>query len=131
MTELKSYLQSFLGVQFNAILDQATSPEHESLYGNWIGPPSTAFGSSNQTSACQGLIAAISLPQATIESPDPLPEDSGSKATPVGAIAGGVVGGIAVVVIAGPIHITRYSLIPTTVKPTTWPDNESAWKERE
>ncbi|ESK95306.1 glycoside hydrolase family 76 protein [Moniliophthora roreri MCA 2997] len=103
MTELKSYLQSFIGVQFNAILDQATSFEHENLYGNWIGPPSTVFHSSNQTSACQGLIAAISIPQATVENAAPFPKVPGSKAssTPVGAIAGGVVGGVAIVAIAG------------------------------
>ncbi|KAK7045837.1 hypothetical protein VNI00_007251 [Paramarasmius palmivorus] len=88
--DLRQYMRSYISVQYNAILEQATTA-NSNIYGYWTGPSYSVFQSDNQTSAMNVLITAISLPE--VDS-----RDSGSKLS-VGGIIGGVVGGVVVVVL--------------------------------
>ncbi|KAK7045840.1 hypothetical protein VNI00_007254 [Paramarasmius palmivorus] len=97
-TEMKSYIQSFLSVQYNSILDQARTPGGNE-YGDWIGPPASFFDSSKQTSACQALIAAISLPEQSNVTNSTSDTPGKSRRFNVGAIAGGVVAGVVLLVV--------------------------------
>ncbi|KAJ7619856.1 hypothetical protein DFH06DRAFT_1235184 [Mycena polygramma] len=106
---LHSYIQSYLAVQFNAILDQSTSGNDDIYGGRWIGPPSSNFSGAAQTNALSGLVTAISLQNATdpssssatpqpssstvTDSSTPSATTSGSH-TSVGAIVGGVIGAL-------------------------------------
>ncbi|KAK7045838.1 hypothetical protein VNI00_007252 [Paramarasmius palmivorus] len=97
-TEMKSYIQSFLSVQYNSILDQARTPGGNE-YGDWIGPPASFFDSSKQTSACQALIAAISLPEQSNTTNSTSDTPATSRRLNIGAIAGGVVAGVVLLVV--------------------------------
>ncbi|KAJ6464850.1 Six-hairpin glycosidase-like protein [Mycena sanguinolenta] len=58
---LQSYIQSYLSVQFNAVVELATAGGSNIYSGSWNGPPSASFSPSNQTNAIQVLIGAINL----------------------------------------------------------------------
>ncbi|KAJ6470440.1 hypothetical protein C8R45DRAFT_1015639 [Mycena sanguinolenta] len=101
--ELRADLEQYLAVQFNAVIDQATS-NGSNIYGNsWVGPPSSIFSGTNQTNALAALIGAISLrngtetstvtpgPQSSPSSPEPTsPSSTPRKAMKTAAIVGGV-----------------------------------------
>ncbi|KAJ6452029.1 hypothetical protein C8R47DRAFT_289586 [Mycena vitilis] len=106
--DLRPYIEAFLGVQFNAVIDLADSGD--GMYaGAWTGPPSPKFSQSNQTTANSALLAALALDDAqkasgasfpTTSSPSP----SGTapphaQRTPTAPVVGGVVGSIALVAI--------------------------------
>ncbi|KAJ7342472.1 hypothetical protein DFH08DRAFT_874337 [Mycena albidolilacea] len=106
---LQSYIDAYLSVQFNAILDLATVNGSNIYAGSWIGPPSLAFSPGNQTNAIQVLIGAINIgnqPSNSSESSQAGPSASSgpsAAASPrqkskVGPIIGGVVGGLIVLV---------------------------------
>ncbi|KAJ7923590.1 hypothetical protein B0H13DRAFT_2655064 [Mycena leptocephala] len=102
---LHTYIQDYLAVQFNAILDLSTSGASDIYGGPWIGPPSATFSGGAQTLALSGLIAAISLnngtEHSTVSSTSATASSASSSATvsfvpavhehppPIGAIAGG------------------------------------------
>ncbi|KAK0449296.1 hypothetical protein EV421DRAFT_1781127 [Armillaria borealis] len=112
-SDMRNYVKEYIGVQYNAVLELATS-NGTNVYGaSWVGPPSSVFSSDNQTAALSVLINGILLKDQ--EPPSSNTSDSGStsgsgsgsgsapdkSSSPAGAIAGGVVGGIALLVIIG------------------------------
>ncbi|KAJ7648816.1 hypothetical protein DFH06DRAFT_1332411 [Mycena polygramma] len=123
---LRSYIETYLSVQFNAVIDLATTSGSNIYSGTWNGQPSaTAFSPGNQTNAIQVLVSAINLNNQTSPtessnsslpssaSPTPsgaLPSASTSllppvrKASMTGAIVGGSIGGL-LLLIGGAIGI--------------------------
>ncbi|KAF7362721.1 Glycoside hydrolase family 76 protein [Mycena venus] len=63
---LRSYVEAYLGVQFNAVLDLATTSGSNIYAGSWNGPPSSTFSPGNQTNAIQVLISVINLHNETL-----------------------------------------------------------------
>ncbi|KAJ6489088.1 hypothetical protein C8R45DRAFT_1143600 [Mycena sanguinolenta] len=115
-------LGKYLAVQYNAVLDLATA-NGSNVYGyEWVGPPSSAFSAVNQTGALSILVGAISLqndtdPSGASGSTDgstpggPTPSGPSSlpnrTKTPIGAIAGGVAGGVALLALAAVFVLRR------------------------
>ncbi|KAJ6559534.1 hypothetical protein B0H19DRAFT_1260247 [Mycena capillaripes] len=104
--DLRPYLHDYIGVQFNAVIDLATSGGSDIYAGTWTGPPSAVFDQSNQTTAISALLAGISLndPDPTSTSPaspsstaSVLPTSTG-RGVPAAAIAGAVVDGVVLLV---------------------------------
>ncbi|KAK0237323.1 hypothetical protein EDD85DRAFT_953322 [Armillaria nabsnona] len=111
-SDLQQYIKKYIGVQYNAVIEKTTSGG-SNIYGlPWTGPPRTSFSSFNQTVAVTALLSAIQLedddpsskshdnpsssrtPTAKMTTP-PL----SSKKDTTGAIAGGVVGGLAILAV--------------------------------
>ncbi|KAK7030989.1 hypothetical protein VNI00_010216 [Paramarasmius palmivorus] len=100
-SDLKNYIQLYLGVQYNALLDLATQ-NHSNMYaGKWSGPAPLNSDLLNQTAASEVLIAGI-LIQSIQNSSTPTPKQPHSQPMmppnrdtkqPIGAIVGGTVGG--------------------------------------
>ncbi|KAK0464711.1 uncharacterized protein EV420DRAFT_1517779 [Desarmillaria tabescens] len=111
-SDMRNYVKEYIGVQYNAVLEQATS-NGTNVYGaSWIGPPSSVFSSDNQTIALSVLINGMLLKDQEPPSSNSSEsesgsssgsgsENSGSSSSSAGAIAGGVIGGIALLVIIG------------------------------
>ncbi|THV01181.1 hypothetical protein K435DRAFT_854037 [Dendrothele bispora CBS 962.96] len=71
-SDLRNYLKSYLGVQYNAVLDLASMGTN--IYGNlWLGPAASQFNADNQTDALGALLAAIPLRNDSQSSPSPSP----------------------------------------------------------
>ncbi|KAJ7201459.1 hypothetical protein C8J57DRAFT_1625704 [Mycena rebaudengoi] len=113
--EFREDIRAYLGVQYNAVLDFSTKSSSNIYSSAWLGPPATTFSGSGQTDGLSALLSVIPLepdPSSTGQSngspsqtgdnasPTPPPPPSPSKKAPVGAIAGGVVGGVALLVAA-------------------------------
>ncbi|SJL17343.1 uncharacterized protein ARMOST_20893 [Armillaria ostoyae] len=111
-SDLREYIKEYVGVQYNAVIEKATSAGSNMYTIPWTGPPSALFSSYNQTVAVTALLSAIQLvdDESSSKSSDnptsshtptakmttsPLPQ----KKNTTGAIIGGVVGGLAVLVI--------------------------------
>ncbi|KAJ6578104.1 hypothetical protein B0H19DRAFT_1253385 [Mycena capillaripes] len=106
--ELRAYAEAFLAVQFNAIVDFATS-DGSNIYGpKWIGPPSSTFAAGNQAPALGVLNAAIGLGDAIQTSPTVSPASNPSststagrlRRSTIGPIVGGIVGGMALLALS-------------------------------
>ncbi|KAJ6544309.1 hypothetical protein B0H19DRAFT_999971 [Mycena capillaripes] len=111
---IRAYIGAYLAVQFNAVLDLATSGD-SNIYGlAWIGPPSSIFLGAHQTTALSVLISAISLrndtePTGSGTSPaafpssevpsNPPPGEASSRASFLGAVTGGIVGGVILILV--------------------------------
>ncbi|KAF8075273.1 hypothetical protein FPV67DRAFT_625578 [Lyophyllum atratum] len=101
-TALRTYIQKYLSVQYNAVMDLSTTKGSGIYAGSWSGPPATKFSADNQTAALAVLVAGISLSSPPANSTDGPNHDGGGSGTVgrkhkfnlAGAIAGGVVGGI-------------------------------------
>ncbi|KAK7053556.1 glycoside hydrolase family 76 protein [Favolaschia claudopus] len=95
---LHQYIGAYLGVQFNAVTQLATS-DGTNIYGkSWSGPPTSTFSGRNQTFALGALLSAIPVgspsdPSSSPPSSSPPPSSPKSK-TSTGAIVGGVIGGL-------------------------------------
>ncbi|KAK0188240.1 hypothetical protein F5146DRAFT_1062615 [Armillaria mellea] len=110
-SDMRNYVKEYIGVQYNAVLDLATSNGTNVYSASWVGPPSSVFSGDNQTTALSVLINGILLKDQ--EPPSSNTSDSGSSSgsgsgstpnkssSPAGAIAGGVIGGIAFLAIIG------------------------------
>ncbi|KAJ7117069.1 hypothetical protein C8R44DRAFT_879584 [Mycena epipterygia] len=134
--EVRVYVQAYLGVQFNAVTDFATSDGTNIYSGQWTGPPSAAFSQANQTGALSVLLAAALLPASdnstTSATASGSPAATASQTTPsldgkgrnahqhAAAIAGGVVGAVVIVEIAvfGWFIMRRRARVAFTVSPT-------------
>ncbi|KAJ7577879.1 hypothetical protein C8J56DRAFT_969954 [Mycena floridula] len=109
--DLRSYLRDYLGVQYNAVLNEATTGND--IYSlSWLGPP-TDYSPDGQNLAISVLLAAISLQNDTTPTqvgatgvasstisgtgvPQAQTSDAPHKSN-AGAIAGGVIGGLAII----------------------------------
>ncbi|KAJ7581930.1 hypothetical protein C8J56DRAFT_1168523 [Mycena floridula] len=97
---LRSYLRDYIGVQYNAVLDLATTGND--IYSeSWIGAsPTAAYSPFAQRAAISVLLAGISVQNDTASAPvgtsSPAPAPHKSKAGP---IAGGIVGGLFLVAV--------------------------------
>ncbi|KAJ7211434.1 hypothetical protein C8J57DRAFT_1733343 [Mycena rebaudengoi] len=111
--EFREDIKAYLGVQYNAVLDLSTKSGSNIYSRAWLGPPATTFTGAGQTDGLSALLAVIPLepdpsstgqssgsPSQTGDNTSPPPPPSPSKKAPVGAIAGGVVGGIALLAAA-------------------------------
>ncbi|KAJ7467427.1 hypothetical protein B0H11DRAFT_2197345 [Mycena galericulata] len=58
---LRQYVGTYIAVQFNAVIDLATTSGTNIYAGSWTGPPSADFLGYNQTAALAALLSAISL----------------------------------------------------------------------
>ncbi|KAG7443182.1 uncharacterized protein BT62DRAFT_1009785 [Guyanagaster necrorhizus] len=116
-SDMRNYVKEYIGVQYNAVLELATS-NGTNVYGaEWVGPPSSDFQSDNQTIALSVLINGILLkdqeaPSSTSSSGSSSGSDSSSgsgsrSSSPTGPIAGGVIGGISILAIIGLVLFLR------------------------
>ncbi|THV06329.1 hypothetical protein K435DRAFT_849126 [Dendrothele bispora CBS 962.96] len=112
-TQLRTYVKQFLGTQYNAVLDFATSGGSNVYGSSWVGPPSSEFSAENQSLALSILVNAITLTNDTL--PDTVSSPTSTSSTgsgtssssssssssttspsnKAGPIAGGVVGVLA------------------------------------
>ncbi|KAJ7577882.1 hypothetical protein C8J56DRAFT_362367 [Mycena floridula] len=109
--DLRSYLRDYIGVQYNAVLDLATTGNDIYNGTTWLGDPSghpmpATYSTDGQSLAISVLLAGISIQNDTISTGSPDSTGSGSPATSqlpaphkssVGPIAGGTVGGLVLV----------------------------------
>ncbi|KAK7051922.1 glycoside hydrolase family 76 protein, partial [Favolaschia claudopus] len=58
---LQSIIKAYLSVQYNAVVDLATTHGSNLYSSSWNGPPSTSFSPGNQSNAIQVLINSIGL----------------------------------------------------------------------
>ncbi|KAJ7469022.1 hypothetical protein FB451DRAFT_1255579 [Mycena latifolia] len=125
---LRAYIEAYLAVQFNAVLDLATTTGSNIYGAAWIGPPSSIFSGANQTAALSVLLSAIYLknettPTASGSSPPtsqtpsaPSRASPGPRSSLIGGIIGGAVGGI--ILLSGGIwFIRRRSRVQRTSQP--------------
>ncbi|KAJ7500086.1 hypothetical protein FB451DRAFT_1385725 [Mycena latifolia] len=103
--DIRTYVHDYLGVQFNAAVDLATSNGNNIYGGAWTGPPSAIFSQSNQTGAISALLGGISLLPPNGSAPaSSTPSPSSPPTAPMAprarriasaVIAGAVVGSVA------------------------------------
>ncbi|KAF5338856.1 hypothetical protein D9758_015561 [Tetrapyrgos nigripes] len=91
-SDMRNYIKDYLGVQYNAILEQATTGQTNIYGSSWVGPPYSTFNAENQTTAISGLLAAIPLTNDTLPNTD----GDGDDGSNIGPIVGGVIGGITI-----------------------------------
>ncbi|KAK7466243.1 hypothetical protein VKT23_004972 [Stygiomarasmius scandens] len=106
---LHEFVKQYLAVQYNAVLDLATSGNN-SIYGSsWAGPPFSEFSSENQTLALSILVNGIALTNTeltsttgTTQSPsgtETSSSTSDSHSNKAGVIAGGIIGGLSFIIL--------------------------------
>ncbi|KAF7332869.1 Glycoside hydrolase family 76 protein [Mycena venus] len=86
---MRQYIGDYISVQFNAVIDLATSSGTNIYARSWTGPPSAVFSGKNQTTAIGALISALAVEFATSASTNPAPSPKSRK---VAATVGGIVG---------------------------------------
>ncbi|KAJ7573694.1 hypothetical protein C8J56DRAFT_1173436 [Mycena floridula] len=93
---LRGYLKDYIGVQYNAVIDQATAGNN--IYGaSWVGPPGTTYSADAQSVSISVLLGGISLKNDTTTPDTTNSETDSSRPNLAGPIAGGVVGGLALI----------------------------------
>ncbi|KAF7341000.1 Glycoside hydrolase family 76 protein [Mycena sanguinolenta] len=108
---LKSYIEAYLGVQYNAVINTARIGT-TNIYGpSWTSPsPSGSFDPGSQANAIQALISTINLVNSSSTSSPPSPSQTttASQSTttppvprksrsPIGAIVGAVIAAVALI----------------------------------
>ncbi|VDB96011.1 unnamed protein product [Peniophora sp. CBMAI 1063] len=110
-TQLAQYIEAYITVQFNSILEHAqAAPPNNSYYSReWTGPPATFFEAGGNIAALDVLNGAVSLVDASSSNtstttPGPnstgTPRTTSKKSASAGPIAGGVVGGVVAIAVA-------------------------------
>ncbi|KZV70986.1 hypothetical protein PENSPDRAFT_752121 [Peniophora sp. CONT] len=110
-TDLARYIEGYITVQYNSILDHARAPNSSNYSRAWIGPPLTSFEAGGNLAALDVLNAAISFNGSSTASSNSStggttptgssrPTSAKSSKSKAGAIAGGVIGGVAFAAIA-------------------------------
>jgi len=106
-----SLVDAFITTQFNALVGKASVPGSNIYSSSWTGPPPSILDSLSQILAFHVLDPAFEIAtnqmNTTVPSPTPSPTPTGNGNTThirshAGAIAGGVIGGLAFVAIAMP-----------------------------
>ncbi|KAL0571713.1 hypothetical protein V5O48_010253 [Marasmius crinis-equi] len=97
-SDLKAYLQSYIGVQYNAAVDQAASQSNPNIYGlNLQGPPGTQFNVNSQLVAITVLLGGLFLSDSrSLMTPaaSPIAASGDHNRIAIGTIIGGTIGGI-------------------------------------
>ncbi|KAH7879298.1 uncharacterized protein C8R40DRAFT_1166540 [Lentinula edodes] len=114
--EIRTYIEAFLGVQYNAIIDLATANGTNIYTASWSGPPSEQYSASNQITALTVSIGAILLQDnSTSSNSSPISTSTLSPirshtTVPVGALIGGIVGGVILLItlIIIPTYLLRH-----------------------
>ncbi|KAL0577971.1 hypothetical protein V5O48_004007 [Marasmius crinis-equi] len=112
-SDLKTYLQSYIGVQYNAAVDQAASQSNPNIYGsNLQGPPGTQLDVNSQLVAITVLLGGLFLSDnksPTTPTVSPIITSEDHNRTPIGAIVGGTIGGVVALVLValGYLYIRR------------------------
>ncbi|KAJ7275873.1 hypothetical protein C8J57DRAFT_1311898 [Mycena rebaudengoi] len=74
--DLRVYIEGYLAVQFNAVMDFATSGNNN-IYGDvFIGPPPSNFSAAGQTTALSVLLGTITIPDSGSSDGSPTPSAS-------------------------------------------------------
>ncbi|KAJ7579900.1 hypothetical protein C8J56DRAFT_897167 [Mycena floridula] len=99
--DLRSYLRNYIGVQYNAVIDLATTGNN--IYSaTWSGDPQPVYSTDGQSMAISVLLAGISTQNDTAMTNSTGPS-SPTIVVPhgslVGPIAGGVVGAVVLIVV--------------------------------
>ncbi|KAJ7573690.1 hypothetical protein C8J56DRAFT_1065825 [Mycena floridula] len=103
---LRGYLKDYIGVQYNAVIDQATAGNN--IYGaSWVGPPGTTYSADAQSVSISVLLGGISLKNDTMTPDTTNSETDSSRPNLAGPIAGGVVGGLALITLAALFFFIR------------------------
>ncbi|KAJ4490757.1 hypothetical protein J3R30DRAFT_132208 [Lentinula aciculospora] len=104
---LRGYIEAFLAVQYNALVDLATANGTNIYTFSWLGPPSNQISPLNQTSALTVLIGAIYLQNGSTPASPPITSTPSPTIKPIaipqstpsyGAIAGGIIGGLIILI---------------------------------
>ncbi|KAK7023262.1 glycosyl hydrolase family 76-domain-containing protein [Favolaschia claudopus] len=100
---LQSIIKAYLSVQYNAVVDLATTQGSNLYSSSWNGPPSTSFSPGNQSNAIQVLINSIGLNNhtaviqtnhTTVSETSTSAMSASHKSSQIGPIVGSVVGGL-------------------------------------
>ncbi|VDB95869.1 unnamed protein product [Peniophora sp. CBMAI 1063] len=98
------YVEAYVTIQFNALIDnaQGAAPDDSWYSPQWAGPRASSYNSAGNIAALDVLNTALTFvsPESSGSSDDPVSTDSHGSSTPTGAVAGGVIGGIAAIAIA-------------------------------
>ncbi|KAL0577215.1 hypothetical protein V5O48_004781 [Marasmius crinis-equi] len=107
-SDLKAYLQKYIGVQYNAVVDQAASQLDANIYGSSLqGPSGTRFNVTSQMVAITALLGGLSL---SVNDSPRSPKPSDRNGTPIGVVIGGTTGGVVGILLAvllGYLYICR------------------------
>ncbi|KAJ7155125.1 hypothetical protein C8R46DRAFT_1196660 [Mycena filopes] len=107
--ELRAPVHDYIAVQFNAVVDLASSNGNAIYGGAWTGPPSTVFSQSNQTTAISALLSGMALHDADTTSllpPGPFPSSppllvADPHRGRMAMMVGGTIGGVVLLTLAG------------------------------
>ncbi|ESK89893.1 glycoside hydrolase family 76 protein [Moniliophthora roreri MCA 2997] len=101
--DIRQYIVDYLGVQYNAVLDNAKKGGSNTYSGVWNGTMSadTTVTGETQAGAIAVLLGAVSLPQKGLQqNPAPDVPLNTTKNPNTAAIVGGVIGGLGLVTLA-------------------------------
>ncbi|KAL0564516.1 hypothetical protein V5O48_017529 [Marasmius crinis-equi] len=100
-SNLKSYPERYIAVQYNAVVDQAASKSDPDIYGfSLVGPPGTQFNITSQIVAITALIGGMFLSgNDLLKRPEP-PPSIDHNSIPTGTVIGGVIGGVSGLLLA-------------------------------
>ncbi|KAJ7251936.1 hypothetical protein C8J57DRAFT_1238282 [Mycena rebaudengoi] len=104
--DLREDLKAYLGVQFNALVDLATTPGTNIYAHLWQGPPSPTFSAVDQTQALGPLLSGMQLLNDLSSGSNASPSPTGDtfpgpyRKPAIAPIIGGVLGGIALLAAA-------------------------------
>ncbi|VDB85297.1 unnamed protein product [Peniophora sp. CBMAI 1063] len=112
---LASYIEAYIYVQLNSILDYARAPDNSAYSTSWTGPPVTSYTEAGgNIAALDVLNPAFSFVEPSASSPmipqtpNGTPGPVSAKSHDTGAITGGAVGGVvAVAVIIAIVFLCR------------------------
>ncbi|KZV73594.1 hypothetical protein PENSPDRAFT_682722 [Peniophora sp. CONT] len=135
-TALAQYIESYITVQFNSIVNHAVAPGTDFYTTAWAGPSSTTFNAGGNIAALDVLNAAFSFlvpsaispsasgsgattPQTSVAMDPRTSQTSGAQdvrgPSPAGAVVGGVAGGIiGIAAIVGALLLRRRRRIRET-----------------
>ncbi|KAK0468894.1 hypothetical protein IW261DRAFT_1676897 [Armillaria novae-zelandiae] len=115
-SDFQQYIKKYIGVQYNAVIEKATSAGSNMYAIPWTGPPRTSFLSYNQTIALTVLLSAVQLvdDQPSVKSSNnptssrpPTVTVTTSPSPPKKNVTGAIVGGVMGVLVIFVVTIVR------------------------